>query len=142
LGRRLVLADTAGGDVCLEIIFAADGEAGNAAKDGELSDVIESVGERTLEEFFGWGVKLFGAGEKVIEALERVEEALDFVGPGKGLRGVPGGLAFGHGEGPIEKVADVGKDLDRGAAIVAGLEIDIALRGITNNFAGAIGNGG
>ena len=51
-GRRLVLADTASGDVCLEIIFAPDGQAGNAAKNGELSDVIESVGERTLKEFF------------------------------------------------------------------------------------------
>jgi hypothetical protein len=142
IGSKLVFADAAGGDVCLEIIFAADGETGNAAKNGELAGVIEDVGERALEKFFGRGMKRIRAGEKVIEALERVEEALDFVGPGEGRRVVPGGLPFGHGECPLEQVADVGENLGGGAAIVSCLEIDIALRGITNDFAGAIGDGG
>jgi len=104
--------------------------------------VIEGIGERALEEFFGRGVELLWAGEKVVEAFEGVEEALDFVRPGERSGIVPAGLAFGHGEGPVEEVADVGEDLDGSAAIVAGVEIGVGLRGVANNFAGAIGDSG
>lgn len=141
-GRGLVLANAAGGDICLEIVFAADGDTGKPSKNGELADVIQHVGERTLEKFFGGGVKRLSASKIVIEALEGIEEALDFVGPGEGLRVVPSGLTFGHGEGPVKKVADVRENLDRRAAILARLEIDVALRGVTNDFASAIGDGG
>jgi hypothetical protein len=55
---------------------------------------------------------------------------------------VPRGLAPGHGERPIEKVADVREDLEGSAAILARLEIDVALRGIAEDFPGAVGNGG
>ena len=55
---------------------------------------------------------------------------------------MPGGLSLGHGERPIEQISDMCEDLYGSAAILAGVEVDVGLRGVANNFAGAIGDGG
>jgi len=138
----LFLAQPPGGNVRLVVVFAADGYAGKAPEDSKLANMIQGIGKRTLEEFFGRCVKLLGSSEIVIEPLERIEEALHLVGPGLGRRIVPGLLPLGHAERPVEKIADVREDLDGSTAILARLEIDVALRGVADDFAGAIGNGG
>jgi len=107
-----------------------------------LADVIQNIGEGALEEFFGRCMKLPGASKVVIKALEGIEKALNFVGPRQGRRIMPSLLTFGHAEAPVEKIADVRKDLERGAAILACLEIDVALWSIADDFASAIGNRG
>ena len=139
---RLVFADAARLDVCLVIIFAADGDAGKTTKNGKLTDMVEHIGDGTLEKFFGGDVELVGAGEIVVETLEGVEETLDFIGPGQGCGIMPSLLAFGHGQGPVEQIADVREDLHRSAAVLTGLKVDVALRGVANGFAGTIGYGG
>jgi len=138
----LVFADAAGGDVRLVIVFNADGKARKTAQKGELSDVMQGIGNGPLEEFVHRGVKRLGTREIVIEVLERVKEALDFVGPGERVGVMPSGLAFGHGETPIKEVADMREDLNRRAAILAGFEVNVGLRGVANDFAGTVGDGG
>lgn len=43
----------AGDDFGDEVVFAAYGRGGHAAKEGELADVSEGVGDGALEEAFG-----------------------------------------------------------------------------------------
>ena len=75
-----------------------------------MADVTESIGDRALKEFLGSGVKRFAGGQVVVELFYGREEALDFGGPRLRLGVAPGLLALGHGESPIEEVADVGQD--------------------------------
>ena len=55
----LLEADVAGGDVGLEVVFALDGGASEAAEHGDLADVIEGVSNRSLKEAFRRSVKRF-----------------------------------------------------------------------------------
>src|SRR6266478_4183169 len=52
-------ANVAGGDVGLEVVFALDGGASEAAEHGDLADVIEGVSNRSLKEAFRRSVKRF-----------------------------------------------------------------------------------
>ena len=45
-------ADAAGSDVGLEVVFAFDGGAGQAAEHGDLADVAEGISNRGLKEAF------------------------------------------------------------------------------------------
>lgn len=72
----------AGGDIGYKVVFALDGISGHAAKQGELADVVQSVGDGTLEEFFGRGAEGLIAGEIGVEIAQGREEALSFVVPG------------------------------------------------------------
>ena len=107
-----------------------------------MADVIESVSDWALEEFLHGRVELLGTRQEVIEPLQGVEEALHLVGPGKGFRMMPGGLASRHREGPIEKITNVGQDLNGGAAVLTGAEVDVTLRGIANDLATTISDRG
>ena len=80
-GSGLVFAYLAGGDVGAVVILTTNGDTGESAKHRELADVIERIGDGTLEKFFGGDVELRVAGEIVVETLQRVEETLDFIGP-------------------------------------------------------------
>jgi len=142
LGLGLVLSDVAGGDIGLKIVFTLDGIAGHAAKHGELADMVQGVGDGTLEEFFGGGVERVVTGEISVEAAEGGKEALSFVVPGQGLGAMPNAFTLGHGERPIEKVADVGEDLQGRAGGFGGTEIGEGLGGVVEDLSAAIGDGG
>jgi len=142
VGLGLVRADAAGGDIGLKIVFALDGMAGHAAKHGELADVVQGVGDRPLEEFFGGGVERLISGEIVVELLEGGEEALSFVVPGHGLGVVPSGLTFDHGERPIEKIAEVSENLHGGTGGFGGAEIGEGIGRVLEGLRTAIGDGG
>ncbi len=104
--------------------------------------MVEGVGDRTLEEFFGRGVEGLGAGEIVVELLEGSEKAVDFVLPEQGLGIVPCGLALGHGEGPIEQIAQMGEDLRGRTRGFRGAEIGEGVWGGVEDFSATIGDGG
>ena len=101
-GWGLVFAYLAGGDVGCVVILTTNGDPGESAEHRELADVIECIGDGTLEKLFRGDVELRVAGKIVVETLQRVEETLDFIGPWQRRGIVPGGFAFGHGERPIE----------------------------------------
>jgi hypothetical protein len=142
VGLGLVLAEAAGGDIRFEVVLTFDGSACHATKHGELADVIQSVGDWALEEFFGRGVEGLRTGEILVELLKRGEEAMNFVVPRQGLGIVPGGLAFGPGEGPIEKIAEVRKYLQRRARGFGGAETGEGVRRIVDDLRTAIGDCG
>ena len=107
-----------------------------------MAYVVQGVGDGALEEFFRGGVEGLWTGEIVIEFLECGKEAMDFVLPEQGLRIVPGGLALGHGERPIEEIAEVGEDMNGSARGLGGAEIGEGVWGAVNDFCAAIGDGG
>jgi hypothetical protein len=65
----LVFAYAAFGDVGYDQVFAADGDAGDAAEDGDLTDVSEGVGDGTLQEFFGGELDGRVGGEEIVEGF-------------------------------------------------------------------------
>jgi hypothetical protein len=67
--RRLLFANSAGGNIRLVIVFPANGDTGKAAEHRKLANVVQGIGQWTLEKFFGRGVKLLRAGEKVVESF-------------------------------------------------------------------------
>src|SRR4029450_1006482 len=102
LRRRLVGADAASGDVGHVIVLAAHGSSGDAAKQCDLPDVPERIGDRALEELLlGTGDRT-GPPQTLVEAFERVMEARALLFPRKRLRVLPDLLAARMREGPIE----------------------------------------
>ena len=87
-------------------------------------------------------MELLRTREKIIEAFEGIEETLHFVGPRQRFGVVPRRFTFGHGQRPVEEIADVREDLHGRAAILAGLIINVALGSIAEDFSSAIGDGG
>ncbi len=136
----MVGADAAGGDVGFEIVLAKDGRASETPEHGDLADMIQRVGDRTLEEAFGGTVERLGRGQVIVEFLQSGEEALDFSVPGKRRGVVPGLLALRDGERPIEKVAQMGEDLRGRARLVADMESGEAGRSTAQSFSAAVGN--
>ena len=82
------------------------------------------------------------AGEIVVKFLKRGEEALSFVVPGQGLGVMPSRLAFGHGESPIEKIAEMSEDLYGGAGGFGSAEIGEGVGCVLEGLRAAIGDGG
>lgn len=56
----MVGADAAGDNVGLEIVFAQNGRAAEAAEHGDLANVVERVGDRPLKKAFRGTVERFG----------------------------------------------------------------------------------
>ena len=139
-GGRLFCPCLADGNGGHEEVLAAGGASGHAAQHGNLAYVGEGVGDGALKERFEVDMQRFGGGKIAIEGLERGEKALHFFGPGKRLRGVPAWLPLSHSERPVEEVAHVGQDLDRGAA--ASAKQRKIIRGAFEGARGAIGQGG
>jgi hypothetical protein len=81
----LVLANTAADDIRLEVVFALDGRASEAAKHGDLADVVKNIGDWSMEELLRGSVGRVGAGEVVVEIPKGFEEAVYFLWPGSGL---------------------------------------------------------
>jgi hypothetical protein len=73
------------------------------AKRGELTDVVEGVGDGTSEECFHRSMKRPGGGQVVVELLHGGEEASDFGSPGERVGVAPNLVALGHGEGPSKR---------------------------------------
>src|SRR5579862_5668310 len=94
-GGSLGRAETAGDDVGDEIIFGADGSAGEAAEDGDLADVSERVGNGSLEESVDGAVEGRGGREDFVEPFERGEEAGGVGFPATDRGFVPLLVAFG-----------------------------------------------
>ena len=141
-GPGLFEADAAGGDVGLEIVFAQDGRAGEAAEHGDLPDMSKGVGNGALEEALGWGMKWFAGGKKVIEFLEGSEETIEFVVPRQGNGVMPGLSALGDRKRPIKEITHVSKNLRRRARLVADVEAVEMIGSIAKGFAAAIGDSG
>src|SRR5208337_4786499 len=80
--------------------------------------------------------------EIVVETAKGGEEALNFVVPGQRLGVMPGGLALGHGECPIEKIAEVREDLRGRAGGFGGVEIGEGVGSALEDLRAAIGSGG
>jgi hypothetical protein len=141
IGGRLIFADATSGNISLVVVFTANRNTGKAAKNSELADVIEGICDWALKKFVNGSVKFAGAGKEVVEALQGLEETLHFIGPREGGRVMPNRFATGHRERPVEEVADVREDLHGCAAIMTGRKVDVALGRVSNNLAGAIGDG-
>jgi len=86
-------------------------------------------------------VKRLAGSQVVVEIFYTREETFDFGGPRLRLGVAPGLLTLGHGESPIEEVADVGQDLRGDPDGVGGAEIGERLRGIAQRFGGTVGGG-
>ena len=65
----MVFGEAAGSDVCLEIVFAFDGCAGEAAEHGDLADMVEGIGDGSLKELRGRDVERFCALQEVVEGF-------------------------------------------------------------------------
>jgi hypothetical protein len=141
-GSGLVEADAAGGDVRLEIVFAFDGAAGEAAEHGDLADVVERVGDGALEKAFGWRVERFGGCQVIVDFFHRRKKAIDFGIPGQRCRVMPNLLALRDRDRPIEKIAQVREDLRGRACLVADGEAGERIRSAAQCFAAAVGNRG
>src|SRR6266705_4021031 len=118
----LVQSDAAGGDVGFEIVFTLNGRAAEAAEHGDLADVIEGVGDGTLEEAFDGLVERLGGGEIIVELFYGGKEALDFGVPRQWCRVMPGLLALGDGKRPLKEIAHVSENLRGRARLIADVE--------------------
>jgi hypothetical protein len=78
----LIGAQTACGDFGLVVVFASDGAIREAAKQGQLADVAQGVGDGALEKLLGARVEGFVRGKVIVEFFNRVVKAVDFGGPG------------------------------------------------------------
>src|SRR5689334_15838992 len=111
----LIWSDPARGDLRPEIVLSPYRRPREATERGELADVGERIGDRTLEELLGraiqWGIR----SEIVIQRLDRREEAIHVAVPRLRRRFVPDVLALGVPMRPLEQIAEVGKDLGRRA---------------------------
>ena len=131
----------AGDDVGCEIIFAEDGRAGQAAKHGHLTYVIQGVGDGALEEAFGGALERLGRSEIIVKFLDGGEETLDFGVPWQRRRVVPGLLALRDRERPVKEIADVREDLRGSARFVADMVSGEAIGRAAQGFSAAIGYG-
>src|SRR4029077_13328564 len=78
----------------------------------------------------------------VIQLFHGSEEALAFFFPRKRQGILPVAVAFGHGEGPVHEVADVGEDPYRRARSFAATVIGKARPCVADGFRSPIGEGG
>ena len=138
----MLKADAAGGDVGLEVVFTFDGGVGKAAEHGDLADVIEGVSDRALEETLGGTVERFARGQVVIKLFDGGIETIHLGVPWQRGGVVPGLLALSDGEGPVEEIAQVREDLRGRARLVSNVEAGEVVRGATQGFATAVGDGG
>src|SRR5207302_7182178 len=111
--RGLLGPDTARDDLGDEVVFAADGRARQAAARGDLSNMRQRVGDGALEEFFCRRLQRSAGGQVRVEGGERGEEALHSRVPRQRRRVVPHPVSPGHGQCPLEQVAEMRQDLPR-----------------------------
>lgn len=134
----LIRADAARGDFCLVVVLSFDRSAREAAQHGELSDVVEGIGNRSLEEFFGRLAERLGRGEVVVELLESPMKAGDFGIPSERLGIMPNLLAARDGKTPVEEVADVRQDLRGCASGIASAKSSEGRRGTAQSFTATV----
>jgi len=132
----------AGDDFRLRVIFAANGSAGEAAQQRELSHVRERISNRALEEFFRRAGERCIGGEIIIERFNGREEALGAFVPRKRRGIVPVLFAVGLAQRPIEQISKMGEDLTARARGVAGAKFRKTRRSALQHFAAAIGERG
>ena len=129
----------AGDDFRLRVIFAANGSAGEAAQQRELSHVRERISNRALEEFFRRAGERCIGGEIIIERFYRCEETLGAFVPCKRGGIVPVLFAVGLAERPIEQISQMREDLAAGACGISGAIFRETWWSALQYFAGAIG---
>lgn len=135
-------ADATGGDFGFEIVFPFDRGSGETAEHGDLADMSQSVGNRTLEDAFNGCVEFLGRGEEIVKLLKGGEKAFNLGIPGQGRGIVPGLIALRDGKRPVKEIADVREDLRGRSSFVPDVEAGEMFRGAAQGFAAAIGNGG
>src|SRR2546427_8785305 len=101
-GSGLIDANAPDGDVGLVIVFTHDGGADEAAEHRDLADVIEGIGNRTLEEASRRGVHLFGRSEVIVEFCQGGKKPGNLGVPRQWRGVVPSLLAFCDGERPVK----------------------------------------
>src|SRR5437867_3829021 len=141
LRRYLLRPHTPGLDLRAKEILAAHGRAGKAAQDGDLADVRECIGDRSLKQPFRFTAQRLLV-ELLVEALQCVEESLHLAIPGLRRCISPGSLSARQHARPFEEVADVRQDLHGRAGGVAGAEVREVSGRSTQHFSAAIGERG
>jgi hypothetical protein len=141
-GHRLFEAQPTGDNVRLVIVFAEDRRAREAAEHGDLANVVERIGNGALEEAFERAVERLARGEVVVKPFCGGEETVDFGVPRQGPRVVPGLIAFGDRQGPVEEIAHMGEDLRGGARLVADVKAAEVVGRAAEGFGGTVGCGG
>src|SRR5580698_9776141 len=141
-GGGLVFAYAAFGNFGYDKVLAADGDAGHAAEDSDLTDVGQGVGDGTLEDFLGGELQGRAGGQQVVEGFEGREETGFALVPGEDWGFLPFGRALGLRERPIEKIAEVRDEFAGGAAGIGGAEAREFFSGAAHGPAAAISNCG
>src|SRR5437879_5811078 len=122
-GRGLFLPHAPGDDLGPKIVFAAHRSPGKTPEHGDLPDVGQRVGHRSLEQLSGWRSERIGRRQVSVEGGQGGEETLDFAVPRERIGLVKLLLAFRDRQRPVEQVADVGEDAAGRAAPFGGTEI-------------------
>src|ERR1700730_5604046 len=139
---RLIRADASDCDFGHEIAFAFHRDTGHPTQHRDLPDVGERVGDRALKQFFGGDFERLFRRQVAVELFHGGEEALAFFFPRKRQGILPLAAAFGHGEGPVHQVADVGEDSYRRARSFAATIIGKARPSVADPLRSAISEGG
>ena len=94
-----------------------------------MADMIEGVGDRTLEESFCRSVKQCGSGQMVVKLFHGRKKSFDFGVPCQRRGVVPGLFALRDRKGPVEEVAHVREDLRRRTRLISDVEAGKVIRG-------------
>src|SRR5579872_1951864 len=134
----LIGAHSSGFNRCLVVALAFHWSARKTAKNVDLPDVGQGIGDRPLIYFLERSLHWLTRSQEVIELLEGGEKSYDFLLPRQRLRIVPRPPALRDRQSPIKKVADMRQNLPRRAHALAGLKLGKALRRVTHGFTPAI----
>jgi len=140
--RRLVRSYAACLNPGTMVILPPNGGTRHAAQHGDLADVRERVRDGSLKQLLLGLRERSVRGEVGFEAFQCGKEALDLPIPREGCRIVPLLFAFGHGERPIEQIADMRQDADRrayGFAALVGAKFGLSA---AHGFPATVGQGG
>ena len=124
------------------VIFAANGRAGQTAKDGELADVRQRIRHGALEYLLGLFAERCARGQVSIERGQRFVESLDALLPRHHRRIVPFRLSLRLRKRPINQIAQVRENLPRRPGVLRNAKVREIRRRIGQGFPRAIGQGG
>src|SRR5262245_48950130 len=142
LGSRLFGANTSRSDVGAVVVFAFHRRAGQSAEHGELPNVSQGICQRALKQLFRRRGQNFAGREIGVERPERSKKPSHLVVPRQWLGVLPGLLALGDRERPVEEVADVRENPLRRAGCVPRRKTGKGGRRTAYGFPSPIGDGG